>query len=556
MDYIANSNDLTSVANAIRTRGGTSAPLSFPSGFVSAIGAIPSGGGGGAETKSLNFYDYDGTLVESFTTSEALALSDLPANPTHTGLTAQGWNWSLANIKSYLTDYPDATVNVGQMYITDDGKTRIHITLDDPDALSPYLYLSLHGKISVDWGDNTDPEVISGSNMIFYNHTYSQIGDYVIAIDVTSGNFGFSTNNNANVSSCLTATNDSSNRRRSQLYSNAVTKINIGHNVILKTYAFNLCGKLKVVTIPSDINGIDNYAFYNCHSIESITVPNGITTISAYLFANCYLLKSVCIPHSITTIANYPFQNCKSLRSITIPDSVTSIGNSAFFSCHSLESIVIPDNVTSIGSSAFQNCYALSSITIPNSISVVNSNVFQSCGSLLSINLPDTVTKIQNNAFQDCSTLCSINIPNTVTYIGGYAFRNCYKIQSIEIPNNVTSIGNYAFDDCWALRVLIIPNSVTSIGNNAFSYCHTLRSIVVPENVVSIGSGAFSYCYGVSEYHFRSVTPPSLASNAFIGIISDTIIYVPYSEDHSILEAYKTATNWSTYASRMQEEPQ
>lgn len=42
--------DLTSVANAIRTKGGTSAQLAFPSGFVSAIGNIPSGGGGGGLT--------------------------------------------------------------------------------------------------------------------------------------------------------------------------------------------------------------------------------------------------------------------------------------------------------------------------------------------------------------------------------------------------------------------------------------------------------------------------------------------------------------------------
>lgn len=36
--------DLTSVANAIRTKGGTSAQLAFPNGFVSAIGDIPTGG--------------------------------------------------------------------------------------------------------------------------------------------------------------------------------------------------------------------------------------------------------------------------------------------------------------------------------------------------------------------------------------------------------------------------------------------------------------------------------------------------------------------------------
>ena len=38
--------DLTSVANAIRNKGGTSAQLAFPAGFVSAIGDIETGGGG------------------------------------------------------------------------------------------------------------------------------------------------------------------------------------------------------------------------------------------------------------------------------------------------------------------------------------------------------------------------------------------------------------------------------------------------------------------------------------------------------------------------------
>ena len=35
--------DLTSVANAIRTKGGTSSDLLFPSGFVQAIGNLPTG---------------------------------------------------------------------------------------------------------------------------------------------------------------------------------------------------------------------------------------------------------------------------------------------------------------------------------------------------------------------------------------------------------------------------------------------------------------------------------------------------------------------------------
>jgi hypothetical protein len=44
--YLTDGDDLTSVANAIRAKGGTSASLAFPSGFVSAVQAIPTGGGG------------------------------------------------------------------------------------------------------------------------------------------------------------------------------------------------------------------------------------------------------------------------------------------------------------------------------------------------------------------------------------------------------------------------------------------------------------------------------------------------------------------------------
>lgn len=42
-DYKVSGTNLTSIANAIRTKGGTSAPLEFPDGFVAAIANIPTG---------------------------------------------------------------------------------------------------------------------------------------------------------------------------------------------------------------------------------------------------------------------------------------------------------------------------------------------------------------------------------------------------------------------------------------------------------------------------------------------------------------------------------
>ena len=118
------------------------------------------------------------------------------------------------------------------------------------------------------------------------------------------------------------------------------------------------------------------------------------------------------------------------------------------------------------------------------------------------------------------------------------------------------SVSTYVFNNCYGLTSVTIPDSVTSISSNAFYYCYSLASVIIPDSVTSISSNAFGNCYGVAEYHLAPTTPPTLSStNAFNGISADCIIYVPYSADHSILEAYKTASNWSTYANRMQEEP-
>ena len=45
-EYLTNDTDLTKVANAIRSKGGTSATLVYPDGFVTAINNIQTGGSG------------------------------------------------------------------------------------------------------------------------------------------------------------------------------------------------------------------------------------------------------------------------------------------------------------------------------------------------------------------------------------------------------------------------------------------------------------------------------------------------------------------------------
>ena len=105
---------------------------------------------------------------------------------------------------------------------------------------------------------------------------------------------------------------------------------------------------------------------------------------------------------------------------------------------------------------------------------------------------------------------------------------------------------------CNMLQDVQVGIGVTSIINGAFSNCYSIASITIPNSVTSIGNSAFSKCTGMAEYHLQPTTPPTLSSkNAFNNIPSDCIIYVPAG----CLEAYQNATNWATYASKMQEEP-
>lgn len=72
-NYLTTDTDLTAVANAIRTKGGTSASLSFPSGFVTAIQNISGGGG------ASNF------VTGTFTTGSTEGAQSVTINYTGTG---------------------------------------------------------------------------------------------------------------------------------------------------------------------------------------------------------------------------------------------------------------------------------------------------------------------------------------------------------------------------------------------------------------------------------------------------------------------------------------
>lgn len=379
---------LTQVADAIRTKGNTSADLQFPSGFISAIQAIQTGTTPGAPG-DITFYDYDGTIVTSWTLAELATKTALPDYPSHEGLTCQGWNWSLADLKT-----TNRKMNVGAMYITDDGKTRIYIRLEE-GRTSPMLGVCPNGTVTVDWGDGTTPDTLTGTSTTTVkwtpNHAYAAPGEYVIklTVDGTMGFYGtLAATNNALGFLSFSATSDP----RNYTYLNSIKKVEIGTN------------------LPT----IHQYSFCSFTALESVTIPNSVTNIHYGAFTDCYSLKSIVIPSSVDYMIDSEFYRCQSLVSVIIPSTVTSIYEQVFYRCYALSFFTIPDGVTEILDNAFNDCRALTSLTIPGGVTSISTGTFRYAYGMgiYDFTAATSVPTLDSaNAFGNISADCQIRVP-------------------------------------------------------------------------------------------------------------------------------------------------
>lgn len=140
---------------------------------------------------------------------------------------------------------------------------------------------------------------------------------------------------------------------------------------------------------------------------------------------------------------------------------------------------------------------------------------------------------------------------NTVDIVGDEALTaNIIERSITEIADShMTSIGDYAFNSCSKLTTANFL-AATSIGSNAFNSCSALTTANFPA-ATRIGSGAFQYCSALTALILRSATMATLsATSAFTNtpIASGTgYIYVPAA----LVDSYKAASNWSTYANQI-----
>lgn len=302
---------MTDIADAIRNRAGTELTYK-PTEMAKAIAALKIKSAT-AGTSDVNFTDYDGTLLYSYTLEELAELTELPDLPEHDGLICQGWNWTLEKLQAF-----NQPVNVGAYYITDDGATRLNITIATTGRMNVPLCFSFSDSsaLYIDWGDGdtTEQSLNSYTTSYISTHTYSEPGDYTISLTVDEGG-RISLGSGATDKNVMGQDTWSSWANIAALaYSAMLRSANLGANVTIRDCAFEGCYALASVTIPDSVTSIGDCAFEWCYGMAEYhlkpTTPPTITSTNVFhgLPSDCVIyVPSGCLSvyRSATNWSNY-----------------------------------------------------------------------------------------------------------------------------------------------------------------------------------------------------------------------------------------------------------
>lgn len=318
---------------------------------------------------------------------------------------------------------------------------------------------------------------------------------------------------------------------------------------VLYTYKGNIVGSY---VIPNNIMLICDEALMSQVSLISLTLGSGVTNIGKNVFNNCSNLSTIVVDSNNATYDSR--DNCNAIiktssntliagcQNTVIPNSVTSIGDQAFYSCTGFTSVTIPEGVISIGKEAFRNCRNLTTVTLPNSIRSTSASSFE--GSAIStVNI--------NNVECLCNIKCdsTSNMWTNSDNIEARVYINGEELTDVIIPNGVTEI-NSGFHGLKYIKSVVIPDSVTTINGYAFKDCKGILTVIIGSGITSIRTYAFERCISLQSFTIKATIPPTV-SNGYLDSTNDCPIYVPSSS----VNAYKTASGWSRYASRIEAIP-
>lgn len=148
------------------------------------------------------------------------------------------------------------------------------------------------------------------------------------------------------------------------------------------------------------------------------------------------------------------------------------------------------------------------------------------------VELGDAFVRIQDGTFKGFTHITNLSIGNNVIFVSSYFVSGCTALQTLEFPSDYgTYFSANLIGNCNSLKKITIPSGTTGIYRSSIYSCSSLQSITILKS------------NGVLSFWDNSGTVFPNTNNC--------AIYVP----SNLVNSYKSASGWSTVASRIQAIP-
>ena len=297
------------------------------------------------------------------------------------------------------------------------------------------------------------------------------------------------------------------------------------------------CGtKLSKVKLPGKVAYIGNRVFKDCKKLKTISIPASVQGLNPGALGGCYSLKSISVSSknkkysskdgvlfnkNKSSLLQYPMS--KKSKSYSVPGSVKTIRSSAFEGNPYLKKLSV--GAHSIHKNAFANMKSLTTVTLRSGVGVIERGAFEKDKRLTTVNMagsvkkiyayafayapirkimiPSGITKLEVSAFYQCNNLAAYTGSGSSTYTvkNGVLYSNKGKTllryppkkkgSSFTVPANVTRVAYGAFKDVTALKKLTFNKSIKNLSSSSIVHCKNLQQIVFAEGT-KLSSGSYA----------------------------------------------------------------
>ena len=284
-------------------------------------------------------------------------------------------------------------------------------------------------------------------------------------------------------------------------------------NAIIEKASGTLIVGCPATVIPLSVKAIGRNSFYNYNDMFTLTIPDNVEKINQYAVEYVYSLRALTLGKGIKDIGTRAFYGCRNLRvihslakdPIELDESVFSCDSENADSVYKSATLYVPvgsriNYMTTSGWNKFKKIEEISddtrlSFSINSAdggkLTFMVTDVKAKTCELIAINkdamgeitVPSQadgyiVVGIGYDTFYNIPNITKVNLPNTINYFGSHAFYNCEDLESLELPSSLESIGYFALGST-KLKEIVIPSSVSRIDKGIFTANRELTSVIV-----------------------------------------------------------------------------